>query len=479
MIITRFKDFAGRLNEGRSDTVAASLGIDPGNPDLRKIKDMLVKYNRMGLFEWFCKRRFVDGSKMADISSAIEKIETDRDTVRLMSKPIHTLSSLKELKDEMESTVISKTLSRLPSPQRDFPEPGNPESGYWVYWIGRLPKELKGLPLNRDRTAAWVTDRKVLIDLDKFEGAKAFYSRAGRYKDREQLLAAACSQMYLKPASWSDLQKIIAKSGATPRFSSKESGLVILAADFEQTRRLAAHSNWCILGDESWKTTVKTELYVQWIIFLMDFSDKYSLVGTTTAVAPTTGEFAHTETRLKNDEPIPISDLRAMIEERGAPSGFFKDTHMEVLRERFAKKRSLDEVALAPLIAVGMTEEEIAGRKKRFTVKDLPSITDRLASLIKPGTLDDLARERATIIEDFRNRLPHGEFVSKRTGNLVRSLRDEFDRVDPDMRGKIEDLVIRSHDNKYYDLTLSAKTDYDSLGDLLDQMHMTSQTSGM
>ena len=481
MIITRFTDFTGRVYEAGQASLAARLGVSPDDPDLLSIKSRLARDNRMGLLEWFCRRRFVDGATMAQVFQVMDRIKDDRNTVREMPRPVNDLRSIGEFWSELAKArsrmSMRRTTNRLLPWQKGFLNPEDPNSGYWVHWVGKMPEKLEGLPLNEGRSAAWVTDRKVLEDLSTFDGADDFFARVKRYKDREQLLAAACSQMYLKPGSWDDLQKLVRKSGARPRFSSKEGGVVILAADLQQTKVLASFSNWCILDEDIWAKTVKSDLYVQWIVFLTDFSDKYSLVGTTTAMSQASGGFAHTETRLMNDEAISVSDLHALVQERGVPRGFFEDSHNAVLRERLSRMRSWDSVALAPLLALGAEEEEIARMKTRYTVKDLPSFTPTLASLVGQGPVRAIERERQRIVDDFRDRLPHPGFFSKRHGREVGSFRDEFDGLPPDRRSRAEDLVVRMHDNAYYPLIMSGNTEYDSLDSLLKSLEMASQMS--
>ena len=470
MIITRFIDFSHRIYESGQASIAARLGVSPDDPDFVSIRSRLARDNRMGLLEWFCRRRFVDGATMPQVFQVMDRIRDDRNTVREMPRPVNDLPSIGDFWSELAKArsrmSTRRTTNRLLPWQKGFLNPEDPNSGYWVHWVGKMPDKLEGLPVNDDRSAAWVTDRKVLEDLSSFDGADDFFARVKRHKDREQLLAAACSQMYLKPGSWDDLQKLVRKSGARPRFSSREGGVVILAADFQQTKVLASFSNWCILDEDIWRKTVKSELYVQWIVFLTDFSDKYSLVGTTTAMSPASGKFTHTETRLMNDEPIPTSDLRALVEERGAPTGFFEDTHKEVLRERLSEMRSWDGIAVAPILAAGIGEQDIARRKSRFTVKDLPSISGTLSSLMGAKTVAGLEQRRRDLIEDFRDRLPGPEFVS------------DFDGLAPETRAEVEDLVVRMHDNDYYSLIMSGRTKYDSLRALLDSLRMASQMSG-
>jgi hypothetical protein len=354
--------------------------------------------------------------------------------------------------------------------------PEDPAAGYWVYWIGKRPDKLRNLPTNRQGTAAWVTDRKVLEDLSEFPGANDFFKNVKRYKDREQLLSAACSQMYLKPVDWDDTMKLIKKSGAMIRFSSRDTGLLILAADFRQTQRLAAFSNWCILERKSWDTTVKSELYVQWIIYLMDFSDKFYLVGTTTATT-TDGKFTHTESRLMNDDAIGVQDLYNLLVQRSMPRDFLEKTHNVILRERIAMMRTWDNISVAVLVSVGITGTEIARKKKRYDVKDLDHMSGEVGDAIGIKTVQMLHDKRADIISDFRNKLPSEGYHSKRRGVDVGSLRDEFDQADPELRKRVEDTVIKMHDNKFYPLVMSGFSDYSGLDNLIDALEKSGEMS--
>jgi len=480
MIITKFSHFH-RVYESGPASTAARLGVSPTDPDFVGIKDRLARESRMGLLDWFCRRRFVDGASMDDITRVMDAITTDRNTVREMPVPVADLPSIRAFWEEMAATrdrmSLKRTMNRFLPYQKKMLAPEDPEAGYWVYWIGRRPDSLKGLRTNRQGNAAWVSDRKVLEDLSEFPGASKFFDNVRRYKDREQLLSAACSQMYLKPTTWDDTMKIVRRSGARLRYSSMESGVLIMDADFRQTQRLAAFSNWCILERKSWDTTVKNDLYVQWIVYLMDFSDRYFLIGTTTATTPIEGRFTHTESRLMSDDAIRVQDLYEILGQRGVPRDFFENAHNEVIRERITKRRSWDDIPVAVLVSAGIAGTDIARKKKSYDVKDLDHMYGEVGEAIGMDTVRKLEGQRDRLVADFRLALPVQGYHSKRRGVDVGSLRDEFDNSGPELRRRAEDVVVRMHDSKFYPLVMSGFSDYGGLEDLIDALERSGEMS--
>lgn len=442
--------------------------------------------NRTGLLAWFVARRSDDGVPMVEVRRALDALESDRNTIREFARPIHSMSAMADFWAELEATrdrmSQKRALNRFLPFQKQFFSAdlgARAREGHWLVVPGKMPRPLAGLPArtHKGSTEVFLSEQKMLRDLAAFPGADRFFGSVKRYTNRDQLMGALCSQMYLAPGDYDEVMRRVRKAGATARFASREGGVVVVDVDYRQLCRLASHSNWCHLGRASWDNIVKSGLYVQWVVFLLDFSDKYSMMGATTTALPSDGSFMQTETRFLDDTATSVAELDGLMEARGVPPGFLRDCHFRVLSERFSRMRSWDAVPLPALLAAGVDRAEVARRKGRYSVADLPAIRGAMAGLLPARAVEEVERQRRRILADFRAALPAGEFYSRRAGKTVPSFRDELDALPPESKERAEDLVVSMHGHSLYPaLMAGVDRDYRSLGELLDVMARARET---
>ena len=328
-----------------AESLLNKLKIPSTNKDYIVLKEMLK--NNTGYMAWFTKLRFVDNASMQELTKIWEAIQNNKRVIDKFSLPViqtksveHFWNTYKKADTVLKVNAMYKEL--LPR-QREFLNPEND------------------------------SDKKLLLDLYNDTDRKLWLKKLKRYWTKDSLIDSLSNHLYKKTSTnFEELKRELEESNVEIVHANKEQDIIIALVNFEQLLEFAADTNWCILRKDEFDFYNKKPTSRQWIIFLLDQTDAYSKIGTTTYISEI-GKIEHEDTRLKGDSILPLNELYTILKTRGVNKSIF----YSVMKDYFMNKNTnINLISMQTLLDIGISREEILSRKTGFLKSDLETMTN-------------------------------------------------------------------------------------------------------
>ncbi len=313
-------------NVAQANSLLKRLKISEKDPDYIKLREMLQGHD--GYVYWFTKLRFSDNQTMEDIKTIWDLIKDPNGITSFFTKKIVDLESVEDFWDQYEAAKIlslaKKVLNQFPSKQKAF--------------------------FNLKDT----NDLDLLTQLGKSKSLTALIRKISSFRDKKSLLDAANRLLTSSfDGKFGELIKKINSVGSNIVVADEENNIIVCQVDYEQIRVLGGDTSWCIVRAKSTFDSYANGGF-QWVIFLVDESDRYSKIGLTTNTGYNT---AHD----KYDGYIDKAKIQKILKDRGVEL-----SDLYISKEVLLGMSNWDLIPVETLIEKNISKQEIVKRKLVF-----------------------------------------------------------------------------------------------------------------